>query len=405
MAGPVTLPHHTSAAPTIRPAAVRRRPGRGSPEIRPVRGRREVRQFIDVPWSIYADDPAWVPPLKLDVREFLDPSRHPFYLHGAAAKFLAMRDGRAVGRILVSDDPRFNHRHGTNLGCFGMFESEDDPDTAAGLLDAAAAWLRARGRTEVMGPIDYSMNYPCGLLVDGFDTPPRVMMNHHPAYYAGLLEGWGMRGIKDLLSWWFVDPHDIVARWRGRIDRVARRSGVTVRPFNRKDFDGEVRRCREIYNEVGEGLWGFVGLTDAEFHHMARRLNQMARPDLVLLAEMEGKPVGFCITLPDINEAIRPLNGRLARFGLPIGLVRLLWRLPRVKAARMVVLHVREGYRRRGIAETLILKTLDHGKNTIGYTGAELGWTDEDNEAITRTVQSVGARPYKTYRIYERSIG
>ena len=374
-------------------------------EIREVTTRRDLERFVEVPWPIYADDPHWVPPLRLEVKEFLNPRKHPFYRHGTAAKLMALRGGLPLGRILVSDDPRYNQQNGTNTGCFGMFECADDPQAAHALLDAAAAWLRARGRSAVMGPVDYSTNYPCGLLVEGFQTPPRVMMNHNPPYYAPLLESWGLVKAKDLHSWWFDDPHDMVSTWHDRARRLARRSGVTIRAFRKGDFDAEVERCRAVYNQAGSAIWGFVGLSDAEFRYAARRLLRIAIPQLVLLAELDGQPVGFSVTLPDLNEAIRPLGGRLSRFGLPIGALRLAWRLPRVRTARVAVLYLREGYRRRGIGELLILRTLDYGKNTRGYTGAELGWTTEDNEAVIRTVQSVGAERYKTYRVYQKQLG
>ncbi len=373
-------------------------------EVRRVQSRADLERFIKLPWAIYADDPQWVPPLIVEVREFLDRRRHPFYRHGEAATFLAVRNGIPVGRILVSDDPIFNAQHGTNVGCFGLFESVDDPRVTAAMLDAAADWLRARGRTAIWGPIDYSTNYPCGLLIEGFDTPPTVMMNHHPPYYAALLEAWGLRKIKDLYSWWFVDPYDMVSKWRRRAERVAARSGVTVRPFNRNDFDAEVARCQSIYNSARTANWGFVKLTEAEFCYFARRIARIAVTELVLLAEVDGKPVGFSITLPDLNEAIRPLNGRLTCWGLPIGVVRLKQRLPRVGTARMLVLDLVEEYRRRGISELLILRTLDYGKNIIGYRGAELGWTLEDNYLINRTVEAVGSKRYKTYRIFEKPL-
>lgn len=373
-------------------------------EIREVTSRHDLNQFMRVPWRIYPDDPQWVPPLLIDVREFLDRKKHPFYLHGDATQFLAIEDGQAVGRILVSDDPHYNQQHGTNAGSFGMFESIKDQRVADGLLDAATGWLRARGRTAILGPIDYSPNYACGLLVDGFDTPPRILMNHNPPYYAELFESWGLRKAKDLYAWWFEDPYDMVSKWRSHSDRLARRSGVTIRPFDRKNFEAEVERCHEVYDSARESLWDFVPLTDAEFRYFAQRLSRIAVDEQVLLAEVNGKPVGFSITLPDINEAIRPLNGRLTTLGLPIGLVRLAYRMPRVKTARMAVLVLLESYRRRGISELLILRTLDYGKNVIGYTGAELGWTLEDNEMVNRTIQRVGAKRYKTYRVYEKAI-
>lgn len=375
-----------------------------SVEIREVTSRRDVNRFVRVPWAIYADDPNWVPPLLIDVKEFLNRKVHPFYRHGEATQFLALRGGRAVGRILVSDDPRYNQRNGSNLGCFGMFECLNEPPTAHALLEAAAGWLRARGRTTIMGPLDYSTNYACGLLVDGFDTPPRILMNHNPAYYADLLESWGLAKVKDLYAWWFVDPYDMVAKWRRRADWLARRGGVTIRPFSKKDFDAEVRRCQKVYEESRKEHWGFVELTDAEFQYFAKRLARIGIPEQALLAEVQGEPVGFSVTLPDTNEAIRPLNGRLTTVGIPVGLVRLLYRMSKVKTARMAVLVLLEKYRRRGISELLILETLDYGKNVIGYTGAELGWTLEDNRLINRTIERVGAKRYKTYRIYEKSI-
>lgn len=389
-----------TAAPSL-PASL----SGGAPlDVREVRNRGDLNRFIKLPWRLYAEDPHWVPPLIAEVKAFLNPRKHPFYRHGAAAQYVAVRDDEVVGRILVSDDPRYNEQHNSNVGCFGMFESEDNPQTAHALLDAAAGWLRARGRTGIMGPIDYSINYPCGLLIDGFDTPPRIMMNHNRRYYARLLESWGLRKAMDAYAWWFVDSLNLAAKWKERAERLAQRSRVTVRAFRNDDFAAEVRRCQEVYNAAMSELWGFVKLTDAEFQYFAGQLKQLAIAEQVLLAEIDGRPVGFSITLPDINEAIRPLNGRLTSFGIPLGLVRFLQGKRRIKTARMVVLDVLKEYRRRGIAELLILNTLEHGKNVLGYTGAELSWTFEGNDAVNRTVEAVGAKRYKTYRIYEKSL-
>ena len=378
---------------------------RGRLEIQPVESSRDLNRFLHVPWSIYADDPHWIPQLLVDQKEFLDPHKHPFYQHGAAAKFLALRDGVPVGRILASDDSRYNEQQKANTGCFGMFESVNDPETAHALLDAAAGWLRGRGRTSVLGPIDYSLNYTCGLLVEGFHTPPRIMQAHNPPYYAGLLESWGLAKAKDLYSWWFADPHNMAERWRERADRLRKRGKIVIRSFNESDFDAEVERCKTVYNGGMRDNWGFVSLSDAEFRYFAQRLRRLATPEMAILAEVDGKPVGFSVTLPDINEAIRPLNGRLSKFGLPINLARFLWRKQHIETGRMVVLDVLEGYRRRGIAELLILQTLDYGKNKLHYTGAELGWTLEDNDLVNRTIEAVGAKHYKTYRIYGKALG
>ena len=195
-----------------------------------------------------------------------------------------------------------------------------------------------------------------------------------------------------------------MSKWRERAERIARRGKITVRPFRLNDFHAEVGRCQEIYNAAMGDLWGFVKLSKTEFEYMAGQLKKLAIADQVLLAEIDGRAVGFSITLPDINEAIRPLNGRLTRFGLPLGLLRLLRRKRRVKTARMVVLDVLEGYRRRGIAEMMILHTLDYGKNVLGYTGAELSWTLEDNKSVNRTIEAVGGQRYKTYRVYQKDL-
>ena len=312
----------------------------------------------------------------------------------------------AVGRILVSDDPLYNAKHNDNVGCFGMFESIDDPQVAHALLDAAAAWLAARGRTRIMGPINYSTNYECGLLIDGFDTPPRIMMNHNPPYYRGLLESWGLAKAKDLYAWWFdrVD-NQIDASWRSRVERVAARGGVTVRPLRPADMQAELQRLQTIFNEAWKDNWGGVPMTAAEFGYMAHELMQIARPELMLISEVEGRAVGFSLSLPDLNEALRGGDGRLFRYGLPVGLWKLWRGLKRIKTCRLLALGVLDGYRRRGVAELLILRTFDQGRDALGYTGAELSWTLEDNALVNRTIEAVGGRKYKTYRIFERELG
>jgi GNAT superfamily N-acetyltransferase len=229
------------------------------------------------------------------------------------------------------------------------------------------------------------------------------MMNHNPPYYAGLLESWGLEKIKDLYCWWFASTA-MPQTWIDRTERLLRRNSAVVRPFRLDHFETDLEQCLRIYNDMRGGVWGFVRLTEAEFRYFAERIARIAVPEQVLLAEAEGRAVGFSVTLPDVNEAIQPLNGRLMRLGLPIGLVRLLWRIRRVKTARMLVLGLLEGYRRRGLGEMLILKTFQYGKDVIGYTGAELSWTMEDNTAINRTIEGVGGRRYKTYRIFQKPI-
>lgn len=373
-------------------------------EVVEVVSHRDRDQFVRFPWSIYRDDPQWVPPLMLERKAFINPLKHPFYKHGSAVQFLATEDGRPVGRIMASDDPLFNAAHGSNLGCFGMFECIDDDFAAHQLLDAAADWLRSRGRSGMMGPIDYSTNYECGLLVDGFETPQRVMMNHNPRYYQKLLTSWGLQKTKDLLAWWFTENQQLEA-WRPRVERLAQRNGVVIRPFRRDQITAELERCKQLYNSSWKHNWGFVPMTDAELEDMARLLWHLAVPEMLLVAEVAGEAVGFSFTLPDFNEAIRPLNGRLTKFGLPIGLLKLRSNLKRIKTGRLLALGVLEEHRRRGIAEMLILRTAAYGFGHLGYSGAELSWTLEDNHMINRTIEAVGGERYKTYRVFEKRIG
>lgn len=372
--------------------------------IEQVRTRRQRCEFVEFPHQIYAGDDNWCPPLAIEAHAAINHKKHAFYKHGTAAQFLARREGRVVGRISVSDDPNYNAEHGANVGCFGMFETINDAEVSRSLLNAAARWLRSRGRTSIIGPIDYSTNYPSGLLIEGFDTPQRIMMNHNPEYYAELLEGWGLKKAKDMFAWWFDGEDPKLDDWQRRAERVAKRGGVTIRPVRLADFDAEVARCMHVYNQTWEKTWGFVQMTPEEFRHMAQQLKQTAVPELLLLAEVAGEPVGFCVTLPDLNEAIRPTGGRLMKWGLPIGLIKLLRGMKRVKTARMAVLGVLPAFRKRGISELMILSAFQHGKHKLGYTGAELSWTLEDNEMINRTVESVGAKRYKRFRIFERAI-
>jgi GNAT superfamily N-acetyltransferase len=285
-----------------------------------------------------------------------------------------------------------------------MFEVIDDVRTARALLDRASAWLRARGRTQIMGPVDYSTNYPCGLLVDGFDTPPAVMMNHQPAYYERLLKRYGLEKTKDIYAWWFGREHNMDAAWSERVTKLAGRYNVKVRPLDMNNFDAEIARCKQIYHQSLEQNWGFVKMSDAEFDHLARDLKRLAEPELVQFAEVDGKPVGVSITLPNINEAIQPLGGRLMNGGLPIGLIRLACRLKKIRTGRLAVLGVVPGYRKRGVAESLIWQTLRAGLDKFDYHGAELSWTLEDNTLVNRMIERVGGKKYKTYRIFSKSL-
>jgi GNAT superfamily N-acetyltransferase len=371
-------------------------------EVSQVTDRKERDQFIKFPWRIYQNDPAWVPPLIIERKAFLDRKRHPFYQHGDAALFLAKRNGGIVGRIMVSDDPNYNALHQSNVGCFGLFESIDDVDVAAALLDSAVEWLRRRGRSEIIGPIDYSTNYVCGLLIDGFQHPPTVLTAHNPPYYARLIGACSFEKVKDWYAWWFDPDNAPVSRLRRLVDARARKTSVKIRPINPRRPADESHRLSSVFNEAWKNNWGFVPLTEAEAKHMATEMRPIIDPRMTLIAEMDNAPIAFVICVPDINVALQRMNGRLTRFGLPIGLIKLLYYRRKIRTARFIALGVVEKYRRAGIAERLVLQVMEEGASR-GFKG-ELSMTLEDNVLVNRFIEAVGASRYKTYRIYRKRI-
>jgi len=370
--------------------------------ISQVASRRDREAFIKFQWRIYEKDPAWVPPLILERKEFLNRDKHPFYRHGDAALFLAKQGDEIVGRIMASDDPNYNTLHQSNVGCFGLFESVDDADVAMALFAAAAEWLRQRGRNEIIGPIDYSTNYVCGLLIDGFDHPPTVLTAHNPPYYARLIEAIGFRKEVDWYAWWFDPKNAPVARLRRLVDARTKKTAVQIRSINLRDLVGDSQRLAAVFNQAWSGNWGFVPFTEAEAKYMAIEMRPIVDPRMTLIAEVDGAPVAFVICVPDINAALKPINGRLTRFGLPIGLIKLLWSRRQIRNARFVALGVVEKYRRAGIAEALVLRVLEEGASR-GFT-AELSMTLEGNVMVNRFIETMGASRYKTYRIYRRRI-
>jgi GNAT superfamily N-acetyltransferase len=369
-------------------------------EVTQIESSAERNAFIKFPWRIYKNDPAWVPPLVIERKEFLS-RKHPFYQHGDAALFLARAGGEIVGRIMASDDPHYNALHQSNVGCFGLFESIDDQAVADALFAAAADWLRQKGRDEIMGPIDYSTNYVCGLLIDGFKYPPTLLTSHNPPYYQKLIEGWKFEKTMDLYAWWFADGTDAAQRLRRLMARMKDRQPA-IRSADLKNLEAEGRRIREIYNEAWEKNWGFVPFAEAEIDYMTKELKPIVEADLTLLAEVEGRAVGFILCVPDINVALQKINGRLTWFGLPIGLLKLLYYKSRIKKGRLIALGVIPKYRRRGVAEALVLRIIE-SMNRRGGCG-ELSLTLENNFMINRFLEAIGAEKYKTYRIYRRRL-
>jgi GNAT superfamily N-acetyltransferase len=365
-------------------------------QIAPVQNARDLKRFIEFPYSHYRQDPYWVPPLRIAQKELFDVQRHPFHRHGQVQCFLALGDGKMVGRIAAILDPNYNRFQSEEAGFFGFFESVNDQSVAGALLGAARDWLRERGARVIRGPMNPSTNYECGLLVDGFDSSPQVMMIYNPRYYAGLLERAGLRKAKDLYAY-----HVIIKMMEvGKTERVAHRAAeanqVRIRPIRLDAFQQEVELIWEIYNAAWSRNWGFVPATRDEFLFMARDMKSILEPELVLIGEVQGRAVGFALVLPDINQALKHARGRL----FPLGLLKILYHKRSVRSVRVIGLGVLEEYRTAGVAAGFYAE-LFRRASRLGYETGEMSWVLEDNVLMCRSIEGLGGTRYKTYRIYE----
>jgi GNAT superfamily N-acetyltransferase len=370
-------------------------------EVSPVASRADLKAFMKLPWRIYRDDPHWVPPLLSELKKVLDPKQHPFHQHAESALFLARRNGNVVGRISASVNHLYNEFHEAKVGNFGFFESIDDVEVARVLLDAAFDWNEQRGMTLLMGPLNFSTNEEFaspGVLIDGFDYPPAVMMAHTPRYYSRLLEACGFTKSKDLLSYW-LEGEEPPERLVKGVARMKKSQNVIVRSLNMKDLDGEIERIKEVYNAAWERNWGFVPMTEAEFAHMTKSIKPVVNPHLCAIAEISGEPVGFALELPDFNRAFKHMNGRL----LPFGWAKFLWYKRKIDSARVLTLGVKPAHRQKGIDSMMIIHLFIEG-NKAGFPRGECSWILEDNMAMRHGLERIGGYVYKTYRVYEKLI-
>ncbi len=367
-------------------------------QIRTVGGRRDFRRFIDYPYERNAHDPHWVPPLRLSESERLTPKKNPFFAHADVELLLAWRDGRVAGRIAAIDDHLHNQTHHDNTAMFGFFEA-DDAASAQALLGAVEGWARARGRAQVRGPLNPSLNDSAGLLIDGFDTDPMILMPHNPREYAAYIESAGYAKIKDLYAWlWDLDrePPDVVTRLAAR---VRDRHRIVVRPFNVAEFTREAERLRVIYCAAWEGNWGFVAPTEEEFQHIANEMKPIFDPRCAVAAEVDGRAIGCMVAIPDINQALKGTSGRLLS-----ALPRLLRRRRYIDQGRVLLLGIDPAYRHAGLYPLLLMALRDQTRGGP-YRRAEFSWILEDNRNINQPAEQAGAQRYKTYRIYQKAIG
>ena len=366
--------------------------------IRPVTTRAEQKRFVRLPWRIYRDDPCWMPPLIQAQEELLGFRPHPFYAKSRSRSFLASRGGTDVGRITAIVNAGHIERHGEQRGFFGFFECDDDPAAARGLFGAATDWLHGQGMTAVRGPTNPSLNYECGLLIEGFDTPPFFMMTHNKPYYPGLVEANGFRKVEDLYAFWGrMSMLDTIDKKLGvMVEGVKERFGVTVRPLDRSRFDEEVRMFLNIYNSSLGGTWGFVPLSPGEVDHMAASLKHLIVPELALVAEAEGKPIGTVFCLLDYNPRIKAINGRL----FPFGFLKLLWNKRAIKRMRAISTNVIPEYQSWGVGlvlhASLVPRLYEWGMDEV-----EFSWVLESNHLSKRTLERGGALVTKKYRIYD----
>jgi GNAT superfamily N-acetyltransferase len=355
-----------------------------------------MEEFIEFPYTLYRDDPYWTPPLRIAVKELLDRRKHPYYANADVGFFLARQGGRVAGRVAAILDKNHNRFHEENAGFFGFYESVNDAAVAVALLSCARDWVFQRGARVLRGPVSPSTNYECGMLIEGFDSSPVIMMAYNPRYYPELMERVGLRKAKDLLAYHSATGSLEIARIERLADRVLATNCVRVRPINMRDFEGEVARIWDVYGAAWMRNWGFVPMSREEFALMAAEMRRILKPDLVLLGEAGGRVIGFALALPDINQALKRAGGRL----LPWGLLKILYHQRRIRTVRVLALGVVEEYRTSGVAAALYA-TLFRNARRMGYVDSEMSWVLEDNVLMNRSLDGMGAKRYKTYRIYE----
>ena len=372
-------------------------------EITPVRDRKDLGAFIDLPFRLYAGEPNWVPPLKFERRAFLDRSKNPFFEHADAEYFLARRDGRVVGRITAQRDETFQKFQANAWGFFGFFECEDDPEAAAALLDTAEGWLAAQGCDRMVGPCDFTTNDECGILIEGHDRTPIILSPWTHAYYLPLLEGAGMTKAMDLLMWELrVQGREKVhsAIW-DMAAKVESEHGIVCRGMRKRDLESEIQRFMEVYKSAWEKNWGFVPLTEAEVRHYAKTLKPILDENWAMIAEKvsTGETVGAALTLPDFNQVLHHMGGRL----FPFGWAKALWWRRKIDRVRVFALGVKPEYQHTGVAARFYEMHFDAAEATPQSWG-EMGWILEVNEPMNRAMEGMGGKIVRRFRLFEREI-
>jgi hypothetical protein len=375
---------------------------KGDIELCEVENSSDLNHFIKLPFAIYRDDPQWVPPLISERKAFFDRKKNPFYRAAKTRLFLARQKGRYVGRIATCINYNHNEYHQEKVGFFGFFDVINDYEIADVLLRVALITIKAEGMERMIGPANFSTNHEVGMLIEGYDRPPVIMMTYNKPYYNDFAEKFGLKKAKDLLAVRVDHEAQIDPRLKRVAERIREREGIVFRTLNMKDFDGEVDRLLDVYNKAWEKNWGFVPMSKDEFRHMAADMRQIVDPDVVFIAEVDGKPVGFILSLPNINQALIYTNGRL----FPSGLIKLLWHTKvknKVDSVRILTMGIIPEYRKRGLDNLFYLEMFKAGA-VKGYDWGEMGWILEDNVMMLRAAENMGGKPYKRYRMYEMQV-
>lgn len=369
--------------------------------------KRDVEDFIHFAWTVYRNNPYWVPPLKMERRDHLNPKKNPFFEHAELQLFLAKRGGEIVGRISACRNFEYDKRYGPGMGFFGLFESIDDPEVPRALFGAAEAWCKSRGCNKIQGPFSHSINDDCGLLVKGFDSPQYIISTYNPAYYQALVEGCGYAKIKDLFGWRYDITKPLNEPTLQVAEAVHGTPGLVVRSLDTKNVERDVRTILNVFNEAWENNWGYVPFTNAEADKFVKDSQLIMEPSVIKIAEFQGEPVGILLILPNLNEIIKDLNGAEG----PVALAKLAYRAKVSKpftTARLVLLGIRKKFRGgafSGASLSVLLYVEAHRSGArLGWKEGELGWTLEDNDKINQGITMMGAEQYKTYRIYEKAL-
>lgn len=370
--------------------------------VRPVMSYRDMGKFIDVPWHVYANDPMWVPPLRLE-RRFHFSRFNPYFKHGEWQAWVAYQNGQPVGRISAQIDSLHQERYGSDSGHFGLLECIDDSEVLNALLLHAEAWLASRQIRRITGPFNLSINQECGILVDGFDTPPVVMMPHSPRWYAPLLEEQGYLLVKDLLAYKINVDFEIPRVMQLLINRFSSR--ITLRTLKRDQFAAEMEVLRDIFNDAWSENWGFIPFTQEEFAELGNSLRLLLPDEYIQIAEVKGKPAAFMVGLPNLNEVLHELNGSL----FPFGWLKLIRKIKHhdIRTARIPLMGVRKEFHNTPTGMALACLVIDAPRQVgieHGIREVELSWILEDNVAMRNILDSIGSKPYKRYRIYGKTL-